>query len=184
MKRTNPTVSLFVFCALFVPLLLAPGPLAAKAHAGKSHAKSVSAKGSKHTKSATKVAAPTVVPLPERNPLRVAAASEASRDSPAASEPAAGPDAMLSAETTGAIAKQPLPHEVPEAQGTQATQSETNISDAPLPDRNPQRPSAASPAAARDASARAPVPVATTTAPKRAPTGAYATILKPLLDYQ
>ena len=184
MKRTNPTVSLFVFCALFAPLLLAPGPLAAKAHAGKSHAKSVSATGSKHSKSATKVAAPTVVPLPDRNPLRVAAASQASEDSAAASEPAAGPDAMISAETTGAIAKQPLPHEVPEAQGTQATQSKTNVSDAPLPNRNPQRPSVASPAAAPDASALAPVPVATATAPKLAPTGAYTAIMKPLLDYQ
>ena len=47
MTRTKATVSLFVFCALLVPLLLAPGPLAAKTHATKSRAKPVAAKSVK-----------------------------------------------------------------------------------------------------------------------------------------
>jgi len=43
MKHTSATVSLFVSCALFVPLLLAPAPLAAKSQATKSRAKHVAA---------------------------------------------------------------------------------------------------------------------------------------------
>ena len=82
MTRTKATVSLFVFCALLVPLLLAPGPLAAKTHATKSRAKPVAAKSTKTVKTAkpaTKVAKPAVVvPLPDRNPNRAAMTAAAS----------------------------------------------------------------------------------------------------------
>ena len=128
MTRTKATVSLFVFCALLVPLLLAPGPLAAKTHATKSRAKPVAAKSTKTVKTAkpaTKVAKPAVVmPLPDRNPNRAAMTA-------AASPPAASADA------TAAIAAQPLPHEVPEAS---AAETEANASGIPVPDRNPERP--------------------------------------------
>ena len=210
MKRTKATVPLFVFCALLVPLLPAPGLLAAKthakSHASKSHGKSVAAKSSKHAKTAVKVATPAVVPpLPDPNPNRVAVAAPAS------------PDTTASPDVTGAIAEQPLPHEVPAATATvteanvsdaplpsrnpqrpfaateqpphevpaaSAAVQEANVSGAPLPDRNPQRPSAASTVAAPDSSALAPVPIVVPPASKPAPTGAYAAILKPLLDYQ
>jgi hypothetical protein len=97
MKSIKATVSLIVFCALFVPLLLAPESLAAKTHASKSRAKPVAAKTAKTAKPATKVAKPAaVVPLPDRNPNRVAVTAPFS------------PDAA-STDTTEAIAKQPLP---------------------------------------------------------------------------
>ena len=172
MTRTKATVSLFVFCALLVPLLLAPGPLAAKTHATKSRAKPVAAKSTKTVKTAkpaTKVAKPAVVmPLPDRNPNRAAMTA-------AASPPEASADA------TAAIAAQPLPHEVPEAS---AAETEANASGIPVPDRNPERPASKSLVAAPDPAVLAPVPVVNAPAPKPAPSGAYAAILKPLLDYQ
>ena len=172
MTRTKATVSLFVFCALLVPLLLAPGPLAAKTHATKSRAKPVAAKSTKTVKTAkpaTKVAKPAVVmPLPDRNPNRAAMKA-------AASPPGASADA------TAAIAARPLPHEVPEAS---AAETEANASGIPVPDRNPERPASKSLVAAPDPAVLAPVPVVNAPAPKPAPSGAYAAILKPLLDYQ
>ncbi|MFZ1069611.1 MAG: hypothetical protein WAN73_03120, partial [Methyloceanibacter sp.] len=172
MTRTKATVSLFVFCALLVPLLLAPGPLAAKTHATKSRGKPVAAKSTKTVKTAkpaTKVAKPAVVmPLPDRNPNRAAMTA-------AASPPEASADA------TAAIAAQPLPHEVPEAS---AAETEANASGIPVPDRNPERPASESLVAAPDPAVLAPVPVVNAPAPKPAPSGAYAAILKPLLDYQ
>src|SRR5262245_16633517 len=180
MKHINPTVSLFVFCALFVPLFLASGPLAAKTHA-KSHAKSVATKSSKHAKPAAKVAAADVVPLPDRNPNRSVGAATASPDASAAPEPTGTTDATISADITGTTAKQPLPHEVPEVSSVKA---EGDLSDTLLPDRNPQRPSASSTVATPDPSVVAPVPVVVAPTPKPAPTGAYAAALKPLLSYQ
>src|SRR6478672_8385319 len=172
MTRTKATVSLFVFCALLVPLLLAPGPLAAKTHATKSRAKPVAAKSTKTVKTAkpaTKVAKPAVVmPLPDRNPNRAAMKA-------AASPPGASADA------TAAIAARPLPHEVPEAS---AAETEANASGIPVPDRNPERPASESLVAAPDPAVLAPVPGVNAPAPKPAPSGAYAAILKPLLDYQ
>src|SRR4029077_17543951 len=109
MKRLSTTVSLIVFCALFVPPVLAPGPLAAKTHATKSRAKPVVAKSAKSVKSvktakpATKVAkAAVAVPLPDRNPNRAVMTAAANSEE-------------ASADPTAAIAAQPLPHEVPEA---------------------------------------------------------------------
>ena len=172
MTRTKATVSLFVFCALLVPLLLAPGPLVAKTHATKSRAKPVAAKSTKTVKTAkpaTKVATPAVVmPLPDRNPNRAAMTA-------AASPPEASTDA------TAAIAAQPLPHEAPEAS---AAETEANASGIPVPDRNPERPASESLVAAPDPAVLAPVPVVNAPAPKPAPSGAYAAILKTLLDYQ
>src|SRR6185312_7785002 len=172
MTRTKATVSLFVFCALLVPLLLAPGPLAAKTHATKARVKPVAAKSvktAKTAKPATKVAKPAVVvPLPDRNPNRAAMTA-------AASPPEASPDA------TAALAAQPLPHEVPEAS---AAETEANVSGIPVPDRNPERPATDLSVAAPDPAVLAPVPVVNAPAPKPAPSGAYAAILKPLLDYQ
>ena len=172
MTRTKATVSLFVFCALLVPLLLAPGPLAAKTHATKARVKPVAAKSVKTAKTAkptTKVAKPAVVvPLPDRNPNRAAMTA-------AASPPEASPDA------TAAIAAQPLPHEVPEAS---AAETEANASGILVPDRNPERPATDLSVAAPDPALLAPVPVVNAPAPKPAPSGAYAAILKPLLDYQ
>ena len=97
MKRLKATVSLFVFCALFLPPAMATGALAAKKQASKSHT-------AKATKPAKKVAKPVVVPLPDRNPTRLAASTSA----PAP----ASPDVVAPAapDTTGAVAEQPLPH--------------------------------------------------------------------------
>src|SRR4029077_18025338 len=148
---------------------LAPEPLAAKAHASKSRAKPVASKAvktAKPAKPATKVAKPAVVPLPDRNPNRVAVTAPLS------------PEAA-STDTTEAIAKQPLPHEVPAASA-----AETEASGIPAPDRNPERPSAASSVAAPDPAILAPVATVNAPAPKPAPSGAYAEILQPLLDYQ
>src|SRR5262245_65330421 len=174
MKRLSTTVSLIVLCALFVPPVLAPGPLAAKTHATKSRANPVVAKSAKPAKSAktakpvTKVAKPAVVPLPDRNPNRaVMTAAESSE---------------TSTDVTAAIAAQPsstfTPHEVPEAS---AAEPRANTSDIPTPGRNPERPSSESLVAAPNPAVLAPVPVANAPAPKPAPSGAYAAILKPLL---
>jgi soluble lytic murein transglycosylase len=170
MKRIKATVSLLVFCALIVPPVLAPGPLAAKTHASKPRVKSVAAKSVKTSKPAAKVAKKpaVVVPLPDRNPNRAAVAAAAS--------PEAAP-----ADATVAIAEQPLPHEVPEAS---AAERKANASGIPVPDRNPERPAAAPSVAAPDPAILAPVPIVVAPAPKPAPSGAYASILKPLLDYQ
>jgi hypothetical protein len=70
MKRLNATVSLFVFCALFLPPVMATGALAAKQHASKSRA-------AKAAKPAKKIVKPVVVPLPDRNPNRLAASASA-----------------------------------------------------------------------------------------------------------
>jgi soluble lytic murein transglycosylase len=175
MKRLSTTVSLIVFCALFVPPVLAPGPLAAKTHATKSRAKPVVAKSAKSVKSvktakpATKVAkAAVAVPLPDRNPNRAVMTAAANSEE-------------ASADPTAAIAAQPLPHEVPEAS---AAEPEANASGIPVPDRNPERPASDSLVAAPDPAVLAPVPLANAPAPKPAPSGAYAAVLKPLLDYQ
>src|SRR5262245_4189157 len=167
MKRLSTTVSLIVLCALFVPPVLAPGPLAAKTHATKSRAKPVVAKSVKTAKPVTKVAQPAVVPLPDRNPNRAAMTAAESSET--------------SNDATAAIAAQPPPHEMPEAS---AAEPGANTSDIPTPDRNPERPSSESLVAAPNPAVLAPVPVANAPAPKPAPSGAYAAILKPLLDYQ
>jgi soluble lytic murein transglycosylase len=90
------------------------------------------------------------------------------------------PDAA-STDTTEAIAKQPLPHEVPAAS---AAETEAIASGIRVPDRNPERPSAASSVAAPNPAILAPVATVNAPAPKPAPSGAYAAILQPLLDYQ
>jgi soluble lytic murein transglycosylase len=167
MKRKSATVSLVVFCALFLPPLLVSGLLAAKTHASKSHAKHVATKSSKHAKPAAKVVAPALAPLPDRNPNRVVAAASSSPDT-------ASPD------TTGAIAAQPLPHETPAA----SPDMSANASDTPLPGRNPQRPSAATSVAAPDPAILSPVPTGIAPPPKPMPAGAFAAILKSLLSYQ
>jgi soluble lytic murein transglycosylase len=150
---------------------MATGALAAKQHASKSRA----AKAAKPAKPAVKVAKPAVVvPLPDRNPNRQAASTSApAPDSPDVA--AAAPD------MSGAIAQQPLPHEVPAAITTKAPAKTTGI---PLPDRKPQSTAAAPSVALPNPSLLAPGPIATPVAPKPVPDSAYATILKPLLDYQ
>ena len=65
-----------------------------------------------------------------------------------------------------------------------AAETEANASGIPVPDRNPERPASESLVAAPDPAVLAPVPVVNAPAPKPAPSGAYAAILKPLLDYQ
>jgi peptidoglycan lytic transglycosylase len=164
MKRTSATVSLFVSCALFVPLLLA-GPLAAKSHATKSRAKHVAAKVAKP---ASKVAKATVVPLPDRNPNR-----------PAVATPTSPETAPI--DTTGAITEQQQPQELP---APSASEKDANASIMTRPDRNPERPSTAPSLAAPDPAILAPVPVAPRT-PAQPPSNArYAAALKPLLNYQ
>jgi len=165
MKRTSATVSLFVFCALLVPLLLASGPLAAKSHANKSRAKHVAAKVPKPA--TTKVAKAAVVPPPDRNPNRLTMATPASPET-------------ASVETTGAINEQQQPQELPPS----ASEMDANASGMTRPDRNPERPSAAPSLAAPDPAILAPVPVAPHT-PEPPPSNVrYAGILKPLLNYQ
>ena len=171
MKRLKATVTLFVFCALFLPPVMATGALAAKQQASKSRT-------AKATKPAKKIVKPVVVPLPDRNPNRQAASTSA----PAP----ASPDIVAQAapDMTGAVAEQPLPHEVPAAITTKAPPKGTGI---PLPDRKPQSETkaAASPLVHMpDPSLLAPVPLATPVPPKPVSNSAYATILKPLLDYQ
>ena len=171
MKRLKATVSLFVFCALFLPPPMATGALAAKKQASKSHT-------AKATKPAKKVAKPVVVPLPDRNPNRLAASTSA--PAPASTEVVA----PAAPDMTGAVAEQPLPHEVPAAITTKAPPKGTGI---PLPDRKPQTETkaAANPLVhIPDPSLLAPVPLATPVPPKAVSNSAYANILKPLLDYQ
>ena len=113
MKRLGATVSLFVFCASLVPLLLDPGPLAAKSRAAKSRA-------AKHA---------TAIPLPDRNPNR------------SAESPPAGAGSLTS-ETTGAISEAQPPSEsatAPESSKIAGTQADENGVGAPLPERNPER---------------------------------------------
>ena len=171
MKRLKATVTLFVFCALFLPPVMATGALAAKQQASKSRT-------AKATKPAKKIVKPVVVPLPDRNPNRQAASTSA----PAP----ASPDILAQAapDMTGAVAEQPLPHEVPAAITTKAPPKGTGI---PLPDRKPQSETkaAASPLVHMpDPSLLAPVPLATPVLPKPVSNSAYANVLKPLLDYQ
>ncbi|MGH8515551.1 MAG: hypothetical protein ACREV8_16740, partial [Gammaproteobacteria bacterium] len=151
---------------------MATGALAAKQQSSKSR----SAKAKPAAKPASKVVKPAVVPLPDRNPNRQAASTSApAPTSPDVVAPAA-PD------MTGAVAEQPLPHEVPAATITKAPAKTTGI---PLPDRKPQSTAAASPPVhIPDPSLLAPVPLATPVPPKPVSNSPYGTILKPLLDYQ
>jgi soluble lytic murein transglycosylase len=173
MKRFKATVSLIVFCALFVPPVMAPGPLLAAAKSRTAKAK------------VAKVAKPAAVPLPDRNPNRQAvSASVPAPANPDLAAPApASPDLpAVAADTTGAIAEQPLPHEVPAATTTKARSKSTGI---PLPDRKPESTAAAAPAIHMpDPSLLAPVPLATPVPSKPVSNSAYAKILAPLLDYQ
>ena len=165
MKRTSTTVSLFVFCALLAPMLLASEPVAAKSHANKSRAKHLAAKVPKPA--TTKVAKATVVPLPDRNPNRPTMATSVSPET-------------TSVETTGAINEQQQSQEVLPS----ASEMDANASGMTRPDRNPERPSAAPSLAAPDPAILAPVPVAPHT-PEAPPSNVrYAGILKPLLNYQ
>ena len=150
---------------------MATGALAAKKQASKSHT-------AKATKPAKKVAKPVVVPLPDRNPNRLAASTSAPTP--------ASPDVVAPAapDMTGAVAEQPLPHEVPAAITTKAPPKGTGI---PLPERKPQTETkaAATPLVHMpDPSLLAPVPLAMPVPPKPVSNSAYANILKPLLDYQ
>jgi peptidoglycan lytic transglycosylase len=172
MTRLKATVTLFVFCALFLPPVMATGALAAKQQSSKSR----SAKAKPAAKPAAKVVKPAVVPLPDRNPNRQAASTSA----PAP----ASPDVVAPAapDMTGAVAEQPLPHEVPAATITKAPAKSTGI---PLPDRKPQSTAAGSPPVHMpDPSLLAPVPLAKPVPPKPVSNSPYGTVLKPLLDYQ
>jgi peptidoglycan lytic transglycosylase len=180
MKRINATVSLFVFCALFLPPVMATGALAAKHHASKSRS-AKSTKAIKPAKPATKVAKPAVVPLPDRNPNRQAVSASATPGPEVATAAPATP-IVAPPNMRGAVAEQPLPHEVPGATITKAPAKTTGI---PLPDRKPQSmAAAASSVAMPDPSLLAPGPIATPVPPKSVTNSAYATILKPVLDYQ
>ena len=165
MKHTSATVSLFVSCALFVPLLLAPGPLAAKSPATKSRAKHVAAKVAKP---ASKFAKATLVPLPDRNPNRPAVPTPTSPET-------------ASIDTTGAITEQQQPQGLP---APSASEKDANASGMTRPDRNPERPSTAPSLAAPDPAILAPVPVAPRTPAQLPPNARYAATLKPLLNYQ
>jgi soluble lytic murein transglycosylase len=113
MKRLGATVTLFVFCASFVPLLMDPGPLAAKARSTKSSA-----------------AKPAVIPLPERNPNRAATASSTdSVSSPGETQEAIS---VAPASSDGAVE--------PDTDVTAKTEADVTGAVAPVPERNPERP--------------------------------------------
>jgi soluble lytic murein transglycosylase len=192
MKRLTATISFFVLCALCLPPVTVTGAMAAKQHASKSRAAKATkpvktAKPAKAAKPAVKVAEAAVVPLPDRNPKRQAVSASAplsTSPDPAASvapNAAALDGAAVSDEATGTIVDQPLPHEVPAATTTKAPPKTAGI---PLPDRKPRNATAAAPLVhIPDPSLLGPIQVAAPVTPKPGDSG-YATILKPLLDYE
>lgn len=168
MKRLG-AVLLFVFCASFVALLLDPGSLAAKSRAAKT-------------------AKPSVIPLPDRNPVRKAAAlpggAEAPKDGPTgattdkktAKKAVKQPEDEIAAadETTGAITdKKQAGKTEKEAEATAAA-ADAGGTKTPLPDRNPERSSETSEVAAKS-------PKAASSSQSK---NDFASILKPLLSYQ
>jgi peptidoglycan lytic transglycosylase len=175
MKRLGATVTLFVFCASFVPLLTDPGTVDAK-----SRAKARTAKVTK----------PVVIPIPDRNPVRSAATLPSSgalpSDAPAKSTEAQVPNEVsgtqeaalttdITSDVTGAVREAkltPAPAADPGAAETDAAESGDA---APVPERNPERPTE---------SLAVKGPVAAAPVPTRAPKLDFASILKPLLDYQ
>ena len=175
MKRLGATVTLFVFCASFVPLLTDPGTVDAK-----SRAKARTAK----------VTTPVAIPIPDRNPVRSAATLPSSgalpSDAPAKSTEAQVPNEVsgtqeaalttdITSDVTGAVKEAkltPAPAADPGAAETDAAESGDA---APMPERNPERPTE---------SLAVKGPVAAAPVPTRAPKLDFASILKPLLDYQ
>ena len=185
MKRLSAAVSLFVFFASFAPPVLAPGPLAAKSHAAKPHA-------AKRT--AVKLAKPSSILLPDRNPMRPAPAAQTGSGAPPA-------------EATGALTSEPPPDQsqaMPAPPTAALTSPDANTTDVVLPARNPDRSSATpvAPTAAVPPDANATEVVLPAHNPERpaptlpppsnaqaasgasAPKMAYASILRPLLAYQ
>ena len=185
MKRLSAAVSLFVFFASFAPPVLAPGPLAAKSHAAKPHA-------AKRT--AVKLAKPSSILLPDRNPMRPAPAAQTGSGAPPA-------------EATGALTSEPPPDQsqaMPAPPTAALTSPDANTTDVVLPARNPERSSATpvAPTAAVPPDANATEVVLPAHNPERpaptlpppsnaqaasgasAPKMAYASILRPLLAYQ
>ena len=215
MKRLNAAVSLFVFCASFAPPVLAPGPLAAKSHAAKSHAaKSHAAKPRAAKPAAVKLAKPSAIPLPDRNPMRPAAAAQTDSDAPAveatgalASEPAPDQSKSMPAQPTATLTppdanttdvalpdrKPERPSAMPVASTAALTPPDANTTDVVLPARNPERPAAtlqppsndqAAPSNDNEQATPTPSNDEATPSGASAPKLAYASILRPLLAYQ
>jgi soluble lytic murein transglycosylase len=173
---------------------MATGALAAKQQTSKSRTAKATKPVSKTAKSKTakpaaEVAKPAEpVPLPDRNPNRIAASASAPASASAeAATPVALPaelTAPVPAELTRSIVAQPLPHEVPAATTTKAAAKATGI---PLPERKPQietKSVAAQAIHMPDPSLLAPVPLETPVPPKPVSNSTYARILAPLLDYE
>jgi hypothetical protein len=175
MKRLGGTVTFFVFCTAFVPFLMEPGAADAK-----SRAKSPTAK----------ITTPIVVPLPERNPNRPAAALPESGalagEAPASTEADASTEATapaqekalasetLASETTGAVKEAKLtPSSAPEPQAAESDAGEAGDA-APVPERNPERPT-------ETLAIKGPFAASSTAAPAKKPD--YTAILKPLLFF-
>jgi soluble lytic murein transglycosylase len=155
MKRLGATVTIFVLCASFVPLLTDPGTADAK-----SRAKARTAK----------VTRPVIIPLPDRNPARSVATLPSSGAVPS-DAPAASTEAQVRTAPSG-TQEAALTSDVP----NDVTGAVKEAGDAaPVPQRTPERPSE---------SLAIKGPIAAPAVPTRAPKLDFASILKPLLDYQ
>lgn len=205
MKRFSAALSLFVFCASFVPPVLVPGPLAA---ATKPPAKPKAVKTAKTTKPAKPTVAKTrggkktvakaatkpavIPPLPDRNPMRQAAAA------PGPAEPVAPAAPVVPApapppvpDRTGSVDAQPAPEPAALNAGAASTDdaASANVTIVPLPARNPSHKSdllVTAPVPAPPLGAVPPAPADNLVAFPAPPPPKldYAQVLKPLLDYQ
>lgn len=200
MKRLGavilPLLALLVCSAPACAAAKSKAATPAKPHLAKSQsAKSQTAKATKLAKSQQSASKPTPVPLPDRNPMRSAAAA-ANQTSSLASTGDAETTGALPANPNAAVpqAKSPLgpangPQTVPGAQislpdrnpklalaspAANAVQPDAM----PLPDPKPGRPTSAPPLVLK-----APAPVASSSFPSQMPGLDFAAILKPLLDY-